>query len=91
MVYLPALSLSSPHNPTRVTWQVLPATGDVAWSTTHIVSGGWTLSLISVIKSRALTYWVPLPSRHRERDCLKVGMWDLNLNCVPEVALEGGV
>ena len=49
MVYLLALSLSSPHNPTRVTWQVLSATGDVAWSTTCIVSGGWTLSLISVI------------------------------------------
>ena len=35
MVYLLALSLSSPHNPTKVTWQVLSATGDVAWSTTE--------------------------------------------------------
>ena len=50
MVYLPALSLSSPHNPTRVTWQVLSATGMYIGSlqrNTHIVSGGWTLTLIS--------------------------------------------
>ena len=37
MVYLPVLSLSnpSPRNPTKVTWQVLSATGAVAWSTTE--------------------------------------------------------
>jgi hypothetical protein len=27
--------------------QVLSTTGEVAWSTTHIISGGWTLILIS--------------------------------------------
>ena len=32
MVYLPH---STPHNPTKMTWQVLSATGDVAWSTTE--------------------------------------------------------
>ena len=34
IVYLLELSLSNPHNPTKVTWQVLSATGDVAWFTT---------------------------------------------------------
>ena len=34
-IFLLALSLSNPHNPTKVTWQVLSATGDVAWSTTE--------------------------------------------------------
>jgi hypothetical protein len=33
-----------------------------------------------------------LPWRHRERDCLNVGDEELiNLNCVQEVASEGGV
>jgi hypothetical protein len=87
-VYLSTLSLRSPHNPSRVTWKVLPDTRDVTWSTIRIVSGDWTLSLISVIKWGALTYGVLLPWRHRERGCLNVG--DVNVNCVPEVALEGG-
>lgn len=47
MVYLPVLSLSSPHNPTGVTWQVLSATRDVTWSTTeehpHCI---WWLDLV---------------------------------------------
>ena len=34
VVYIPALSLSSPHNPTRMTWQVFSVTGDAAWTTT---------------------------------------------------------
>ena len=33
--FLLALSLSNPHNPTKVTWKVFSATGDVAWSTTE--------------------------------------------------------
>ena len=35
MVYLPVLCLRNSHDPTKVTWQVLSATGDVAWSTTE--------------------------------------------------------
>ena len=36
MVYLPSSTDPQyPHNPTKVTWQVLSATGDVAWSTTE--------------------------------------------------------
>ena len=34
-IFFQALSLSIPHNTTKVTWQVLSATGDVAWSTTE--------------------------------------------------------
>jgi hypothetical protein len=30
MVYLPVLCLRNSHDPTKVTWQVLSATGDVA-------------------------------------------------------------
>ena len=33
-IFFQALSLSIPHNTTKVTWQVLSATGGVAWSTT---------------------------------------------------------
>ena len=36
MVYLPSSAEAQyPHNPTKVTWQVLSATGDVACSTTE--------------------------------------------------------
>ena len=48
MVYLPSSAVAPyPHNPTKVTWQVFSATGDVAWSTTeehlpHI----WWLDLV---------------------------------------------
>ena len=52
MIYLPVLSLGSIHNLTRVTWQVLSVTGDVATSTTegHLHCIWWPdLVLISVI------------------------------------------
>ena len=34
-IFLLVLSIITPNNPTKVTWQVLSATGDVAWSTTE--------------------------------------------------------
>ena len=48
MVYLPSgAELQHPHNPTKVTWQVLSATGDVAWSTTEEhLPYTWCLDLV---------------------------------------------
>ena len=52
----------------------------------HITSGPQP-----VIRWWTLTYEVSLSWRHRERDCLNVREEGLvNLNCVTEVALEGG-
>ena len=46
-IFLPALSLSNPHNPTKVNWQALSVTGDVAWSTTEEHSPyTWWLDLV---------------------------------------------
>jgi hypothetical protein len=90
MVYLPALSLGSPLNPTRVTWQVLPDTGDMAWSTTHIVPGDWTLTLISDLVVDLDFRDVAALETQGEGLPGCGGKGFVNLSCVPEVALEGG-
>ena len=75
MVYLLALSLSSPHNPTRVTWQVLSATGAIAWSTTeeHLPYTWWgdlvfDLCKLAVGLDPTLETWVRITQMWGIRD-----------------------
>ena len=93
MVYLLVLSLGNPYNPTKVTWQVLSATGDVAWSTTeeHLHCIWWPDLAFDICDLlMGLDYWgVPARETHRRDFPNMEDEGLMNINRVPEAALEG--